>query len=227
MRKKGTVLRWDSQRAFGFIRSPEIDADIFFHLRDYGENKHPVAGLEVTFDEIHVGGKGPRALKVEPARNTIAQAKALAEDPMAVILPRGNVADRSEPPHKTQRELRLFWASMGLMGFWALLWLIGIGLGRFAALPVITSLLMLNLATFYLYFRDKQAAQDGEWRVSENQLHGLALLGGWPGAWFGQQILRHKSSKVSFRIAYWGTVALNVIGLLAWLIWPAIQTRLA
>jgi uncharacterized membrane protein YsdA (DUF1294 family) len=58
-------------------------------------------------------------------------------------------------------------------------------------------------------------------------LHGLALLGGWPGAWFGQQILRHKSSKVSFRIAYWGTVALNVIGLLAWLIWPAIQTRLA
>ena len=74
---------------------------------------------------------------------------------------------------------------------------------------------------------DKEAAIEGSWRASENQLHGLALLGGWPGAWFAQQILRHKSSKQAFRAVYWATVALNILGLLAWLIWPAFQAPIA
>ena len=224
MRKKGTVVRWDSERAFGFIRSPDTVADVFFHIRDYTENRHPTEGLTVTFDEIHVGGKGPRALKVEPTRNTIQPAKSLPEDPRAVILPRAKQATRSSPPHQTQRESRLQWATMGLMGAWLLLWIVGIALGRFAAIPVLSSLLVLNLVTFYLYLRDKNAAQNGEWRISENQLHGLALMGGWPGAWFAQKTFRHKTSKRTFQLTYWATVALNLIGLLAWLIWPALQT---
>jgi uncharacterized membrane protein YsdA (DUF1294 family) len=109
------------------------------------------------------------------------------------------------------------------MAFWVVLWLTAIALGRFPALPVISGLVMLNIVTFYFYFQDKEAAKNGDWRMSENQLHALALLGGWPGAWFGQQILRHKSSKASFQIVYRATVALNLVGLLAWLIWPAFQ----
>ena len=223
MRKKGTVVRWDSERAFGFIRSPDTVADIFFHLRDYGENRHPVEGMGVVFDEIHVGGKGPRALKVEAIRNAIAADQALAEDPNAAILPRSESAARSTPPHQTQRERQLLWATFGLMAVWLLMWLVGIALGRFPGIVVITSLVMLNLVTVYIYLRDKNAAENGDWRISENQLHALALLGGWPGAWFAQRILRHKTSKTSFRIAYWATVALNVGGLLAWLVWPAFQ----
>lgn len=223
MRKKGNVIRWDSERGFGFIRSPETVADVFFHIRDYGENRPPSEGMEVTFDEIHVGGKGPRALKVEAVRNTIEQAKSLPEDPIAVILPRSKEAHRTVAPHQSRRELQFFWASMGLMAVWAILWLIGIALGRFPALPVISGLVALNIVTFYLYLRDKEAAKHGDWRISENQLHALALLGAWPGAWFAQQILRHKSSKTAFRIAYWATVALHFAGLLTWLIWPAFR----
>ncbi len=220
MRKKGTIIRWDNERAFGFIRSPDTAADIFFHVRDYGENRHPIEGMAVTFDEIHVGGKGPRALKVEPERNSIKKSKSLAEDPNAVILPRSASAARSAPPHHTERERRLVWATMGLMGFWLLLWLTGMVLGRFPAIPVITSLVILNLVTFYLYMRDKNAAENGDWRISEKQLHILALLGGWPGAWFAQKTFRHKTSKPSFQWAYWATVALHLLGLMAWLIWP-------
>lgn len=36
MQKQGTVIRWDATRAFGFIRSPDTSADVFFHVRDYG-----------------------------------------------------------------------------------------------------------------------------------------------------------------------------------------------
>lgn len=32
-------------------------------------------------------------------------------------------------------------------------------------------------------------------RTQESTLHGLSLLGGWPGALIAQQVLRHKSKK--------------------------------
>jgi uncharacterized membrane protein YsdA (DUF1294 family) len=43
----------------------------------------------------------------------------------------------------------------------------------------------------------------------KSTLHGLSLLGGWPGAMIAQQTLRHKSSKESFRAVFWITVVLN------------------
>jgi uncharacterized membrane protein YsdA (DUF1294 family)/cold shock CspA family protein len=223
MKKQGLVVKWDSDKSFGFIRSPDTPTVIFFHRSDYSENRSPVVGLAVTFQEIHVGGKGPRALSVTPTPAAFAGPTLAAKtDAAAALLPRATRAPRSTPLYVKKREDRLYWSALGLMGFWLLLWLIGIGLGRFPWV-ILTALALLNLATFYVYWRDKEAAVQGGWRASENQLHGLALLGGWPGAWFAQQILRHKSSKKPFRLVYWTTVTLNLIGLLGWLVWPAFQ----
>ena len=66
MQKQGTITRWDAARAFGFIRSPDTDADVFFHMRDYRGTSAPREGLAVVYEEIHVGGKGPRAMAVQP-----------------------------------------------------------------------------------------------------------------------------------------------------------------
>ena len=79
------------------------------------------------------------------------------------------------------------------------------------------ALLALNLITPWVYAADKKAARAGTWRVSENQLHLLSLLGGWPAAWLAQQRLRHKTSKVSFRVTYWITVLLHCGALIGWL----------
>ncbi len=66
-----------------------------------------------------------------------------------------------------------------------------------------------------MFWADKQAARAGRWRVSENVLLGLCFLGGWPGGLFASQLLRHKTSKVSFRVKFWCVVALQ-IGLVIW-----------
>ncbi|HET7775170.1 MAG TPA: DUF1294 domain-containing protein, partial [Azospira sp.] len=74
----------------------------------------------------------------------------------------------------------------------------------------------LSLLTLAVYARDKAAARRQAWRTPESTLHGLALLGGWPGALLAQGWLRHKSRKASFRAVFWLTVALNCAAL-GWL----------
>ena len=68
----------------------------------------------------------------------------------------------------------------------------------------------MSLVCGLLYTHDKAAAQKNEWRTSEGTLLMLGLVGGWPGALVVQQMLRHKTSKVSFRVAFWLTVLVNV-----------------
>ena len=72
-----------------------------------------------------------------------------------------------------------------------------------------------SLACCVAYALDKSAAQAGRWRISEKTLLMLGLAGGWPGAILAQQLLRHKTSKQSFRVAFWFTVVLNVAGFVA------------
>jgi uncharacterized membrane protein YsdA (DUF1294 family) len=68
----------------------------------------------------------------------------------------------------------------------------------------------LSIAAFATYGFDKSAARAGRQRVPEGTLHLLDTLGGWPGGAFAQQWLRHKSSKRSFAVTYWVSVAINV-----------------
>lgn len=84
----------------------------------------------------------------------------------------------------------------------------------------------LNLLTFALYARDKHAARTGQWRTPENTLHLLSLLGGWPAAWVAQRVLRHKTSKASFQVMYWLTVAGNLACVAAWVLRDSIAALL-
>ena len=73
--------------------------------------------------------------------------------------------------------------------------------------------IVMSLIAFIAYAIDKSAAQNGRWRTKESTLHTLSVLGGWPGAYFAQIRLRHKSSKKEFKNVYWVTVVLNLAGL--------------
>jgi uncharacterized membrane protein YsdA (DUF1294 family) len=74
-----------------------------------------------------------------------------------------------------------------------------------------------SVVTYLVYRSDKSAAREGRWRTKESTLLLLGLLGGWPGAVLAQKVLHHKSRKTSFQVAFWGTVAMNVIAL-SWLL---------
>ena len=67
-----------------------------------------------------------------------------------------------------------------------------------------------SLWTFLAYGIDKRRARVGSRRVPEKSLHLLAFVGGWPGALAGQQVFRHKTQKLGFRIVFWGIVALHL-----------------
>lgn len=67
----------------------------------------------------------------------------------------------------------------------------------------------MSLITFALYGMDKYSATKGKWRIPEKTLHLFELSCGWPGAAFGQQLFRHKTRKISFRVLFWICVILN------------------
>ena len=66
MNQDGEVLRFDAERGFGFIGTPDGRRDIFFHVRDFQGSDQPRVGQRVRFERIDVGGKGPRAMAVQP-----------------------------------------------------------------------------------------------------------------------------------------------------------------
>lgn len=65
MRTHGIIRRWDAGKGFGFIQGAH-SAQVFFHVRDFRGAAAPTEGMQVEYEEIHVGGKGPRAMDVRP-----------------------------------------------------------------------------------------------------------------------------------------------------------------
>lgn len=81
---------------------------------------------------------------------------------------------------------------------------------RHVAWPVLGgAALTLSVLTFLAYRSDKRRAEAGAQRISEATLHALALMGGWPGAFLGQRMFRHKTSKLSFQFVFWFVVLVH------------------
>ena len=59
--------------------------------------------------------------------------------------------------------------------------------------PLLAWLVGWSVPAFALYGIDKRQARSGGWRIPENLLHGVALIGGVAGAWTGRLVFRHKT----------------------------------
>ncbi|MGJ7563918.1 DUF1294 domain-containing protein [Variovorax sp. GB1R11] len=217
MKRQGTLVRWEKDRGFGFIRSPDVSADVFVHLRDFTDRgTAPQVGMKLTFEEIHVGGKGPRAVAVQ-ADSAVQQRP--QERQRQPTRPAGSARTRNVRATSRHRDaapssssslpmalLLLCYAALLFYGVWT------------ARIPPIALgvLLLLSLLTFFIYGFDKNAAETGRWRTAENTLHLLSLVGGWPGAWVAQRLFRHKVRKTSFMAGYWATVLAHLAAVGAW-----------
>lgn len=90
----------------------------------------------------------------------------------------------------------------------------------FVGLPVAWCI-AASLISFVLYGVDKGFARLGRNRIPEKVLHGMAFVGGSPGAYAAMRIFRHKTLKGSFRFFFWAIVVIQVGLFVAYLVyWP-------
>ncbi len=61
-------------------------------------------------------------------------------------------------------------------------------------------LIVMNVIGFAVFGYDKRCAVRHRWRVPENTLFLIALLGGSLGSYAGMKVFRHKTRHLKFRI---------------------------
>ncbi|MBB4265146.1 DUF1294 domain-containing protein [Roseospira visakhapatnamensis] len=197
MRTFGTITTWKDPQGFGFITPQGGGESVFVHVNAFNErSRRPAKGDVITFDLTTDGRDRTRAANVE-----FFSARQTPRVPSGVV------------------RLAMIFVTL----FSAVLVFLAIT----GAVPVMVPLTyaIASVATFAVYARDKEAARVNGWRIKESKLHGLSLLGGWPGALMGQTALRHKIRKPAFVVVFWLTVVMNCLGLaaVAWLsgmLWP-------
>lgn len=98
------------------------------------------------------------------------------------------------------------------------LYAVVLGLLVFGGLVLFTSvsrymawLTAWSLVAFGFYGYDKIQAQRSGWRVPEIVLHGLALIGGFPGALLGMVGFRHKTLHGVFWIVIIASACLHAL----------------
>lgn len=60
-------------------------------------------------------------------------------------------------------------------------------------------LLIINILGFIFMYIDKEKAKKHKWRISENTLIILSLLGGSIGSFIGMNKFRHKTKHIKFK----------------------------
>lgn len=86
--------------------------------------------------------------------------------------------------------------------------------GYVASNPVAVFLgyfLLLNALVWFLFWLDKRRAILNEWRISENTLLMLALLGGTIGAFAARKVFRHKTRKQPFVGQLYGIALFQIV----------------
>lgn len=191
MRRKGKITNWIDDKGFGFITPSDGGEQIFVHITSFDRTQgRPAAKASVTYE-----------LKSDS---------------------RGRV--RAENVKFSGRSLRRYAAAGWRLSTIAiplafLACVVALSLTAELTHEIMWLYLLASPITFLLYAKDKSAAKTNRRRTPENRLHLFALIGGWPGAWVAQQLLRHKSRKRSFRVFFWVTVIINC-GALVWISTP-------
>jgi len=183
VRYQGKITKWKDDQGFGFITPTGGGSPVFMHISALlRRSRRPEGDEIVTYEVVTDGENQVRAKNVLFLGERAPRKDAFVRDAASLML----------------AVLFLLFIA-GSVSFYSL------------PLPIFVFYVGASIVAFLAYRFDKAAAKDDEWRTSENALHMLSLAGGWPGALIAQRLLRHKSKKQSFQVAFWSTVMLNCI----------------
>jgi uncharacterized membrane protein YsdA (DUF1294 family)/cold shock CspA family protein len=183
MRHQGKITEWRDDRGFGFITPKGGGQKVFVHVKSFSNRRRRPLGNEFVGYELVANQKDRPR-----AENVV-----FMNDSLTIPAEHG--------------------AGAFLLPGLFLLFVAAAVLAGQLPLFVLGLYLVASAVSFLLYKHDKSAAEKGRWRTKENTLHVFSLIGGWPGAFVAQKLLRHKSSKESFRNLFWATVVINCVAL--------------
>lgn len=188
MRLKGKLLKWNDEKAFGFIAPNGGGDHVFIHKTAFSNRKRtPQVNDVITFS----------ITKDKQGRYCADEATYSGEK-------------LKKKQAKSVNKFSIY-LSVTFLGLMTVALIMG-----YMPKNLVLAYLGSSIITFTAYAFDKSKAQRGAWRTPESTLHFFALVGGWPGAAIAQQTLRHKSQKRDFRTVFWLTVIVNC-GALVWL----------
>lgn len=191
---KGTLVLWNDEKGFGFVRPEQPDRDLFIHIsaiRNYqkGLSRRPSVGDPVVY---------------KPAPLTKTDKKPKVSQATIPGLNQGLFgAENEQGPWWQSLGLRLLAGAPILLSF-LLIWRTG------NPIPLVSYIFMSALSSLY-YADDKRRAMTNSWRVPEIYLHCFELMGGWPGALLAQKAFRHKNRKGRYRRVFWEIVILHCL----------------
>ena len=76
---------------------------------------------------------------------------------------------------------------------------------------IVIYLIAINLITFFAMWLDKWKAKRGAWRIPEQTLISMVLLGGGIGGILGMYAFRHKTKKPRFYVGFPIILILEII----------------
>lgn len=206
MRRVGRIVEWNDDKGYGFVLPHDGGRRAFVHVKAFqGASRRPAANDLISYEAVPDAQGRLAARDVRFAGQRMAPQRTQGKQGMG-----------------RQWKLPRTWIAVGffmlllagtLMGL--LPWIVAPWYGLASALSHIA------------YRQDKAKATTGQRhrRTSEGTLHLWDLLGGWPGGLIAQQQFRHKTVKSSFRMAFWTTVAANLLAT-AWLVKSGLAAKL-
>ena len=187
MALKGEIHSWNKAKGFGFILPELGKKPLFVHINDLKQGKRiPLVGEQVNY-VVGFDNQNRRCAT------------------QVVFIGRTTDNDRGK--------------LKSILIEFSILFLMTVVVSvLFFNLPVFILIIyvLMSLLTFFMYWLDKSAARKNKWRTKESTLQLMALIGGWPGAIWGQQLFRHKTKKATFQVAFWVVITIN-IGVFVWL----------
>jgi uncharacterized membrane protein YsdA (DUF1294 family)/cold shock CspA family protein len=189
MRRQGKIAKWNDERGFGFISSPEGGDFVFIHISSL-----PRSDRRPSINEM---------VSYTPAFDSLGRPQ--AKDVRFLVGP-----SSARPMRQLPRSGTTVAITFAMSFLIALAALAAVGRLEISWLALYYG---ASIITYGSYSRDKKAAQNAGRRTPELTLQLMSLVGGWPGALIAQVLLRHKTRKLSFLVGYWFAVIVNCIAL--------------